>query len=84
VRPIAIGPCRDLSHEGHETVVSGHPVGPERRPRGLLTLWRCPVEGWGGFWHDLGRDPQVSIGGGPSLETLPGDDEDRRRLFRRD
>lgn len=66
MRPIAIGPCRDLSHEGHEIVLAGRPV-----PGGLLTIWRCPFDGWGGYWHDLRRDPQRSIGGGPVLEALP-------------
>jgi hypothetical protein len=70
VRPIAIGPCRDLGHEGHEVLASGVEV-PDARPRGLLTLWRCPVEGWGGFWHDLRRTPEVAIGGGPDLDVLP-------------
>jgi len=72
MRPTAIGPCRTLAHEGHEVVMTGHPVGPDGNPRGLLTLWRCPVEGWGGFWHDLRRVPERDgVGGGPGLEALP-------------
>lgn len=72
MRPIAVGPCPGpRAHEGHETIVSGVAV-PDARPRGLLTIWRCPVEGWGGYWHDLRRDPlRDGIGGGPSLESLP-------------
>ena len=57
MRPIALGPCSDTRHDGHDVVVRSYPVGPQGHPRGLLTLWRCPVEGWGGFWHDLGHDP---------------------------
>jgi hypothetical protein len=90
VRPVAIGDCPGAgAHEGHEVIASGRPVGPPGHPRGLLTVWRCPVDGWGGYWHDFGRDPMKGIGGGPVLETLPGepahDDEPegRRRLFRR-
>jgi len=72
VRPLAIGPCAGpRAHEGHEVIMRSHPV-PEGRPRGLLTLWRCPVDGWGGYWHDLARDPaRDGIGGGPGLDALP-------------
>jgi hypothetical protein len=56
--------------------VSGHPVPRADHPRGLLTLWRCPFDGWGGYWHDLARRAEDVGGTGPPLDTLPGDAED--------
>jgi hypothetical protein len=70
VRPLAIGPCEGpKAHEGHEVILAGRPIPRENRARGLLTVWRCPVEGWGGYWHDLGRRAE-DVGGD---RAEPGD-----------
>jgi hypothetical protein len=78
VRPIAVGPCPGAgAHEGHQVIAAGVPVGPEGNPRGLLTIWYCPVDRWGGYWHDLRYRAEDRGGAGPSLEELP---PRRRRL----
>lgn len=89
MRPLAVGPCPGAgAHGGHEVIVSGHPVPSTDHLRGLLTVWRCPVDGWGGYWHDLARRAEDVGGSGPPLDELPAKAEvDKpgplRRLFGR-